>query len=128
MKMDWKKFKKVCSILLTVIFCVNFFNMAFATDSILGDYSQVSPDLGEGGDGIKPAVETVLGYIRFIGYAVAVGMILVIGIKYMMSASQERANLKRGSIYYIIGALIIAFATTIISIIMSIGNGSENAT
>ena len=40
-------------------------------------------------------------------------MLIYIGIKYTMSAANEKADLKRGLINFVIGAVIIAGAATI---------------
>ena len=58
-------------------------------------------------------VSEILGTISWAGYAIALGMILYIGIKYMMSAANEKANLKQSVINYLIGAVVLFTATTI---------------
>lgn len=64
---------------------------------------------------------TVLSYIQWFGYAVAIGMILYVGIKYMMASANEKADLKKASINYVIGAIVVAAATAIVSALASIG-------
>ena len=74
--------------------------------------------IGEGGR----AVQKVLGAIQWIGYAFAIGMLIYIGIKYTMSAANEKADLKKGLINFIIGAVIIAGASTICGWLASFGS------
>lgn len=64
-------------------------------------------------DGISPMVNTILSALMWIGYAIALGMLIYVGIKYVTSAANEKAELKRASINYVIGAIIIAAAVTI---------------
>ncbi len=64
---------------------------------------------------------TVLSYIQWFGYAVAIGMILYVGIKYMMASASDKADLKKASINYVIGAIVVAAATAIVSALASIG-------
>lgn len=64
-------------------------------------------------DGISPMVNTILSALMWIGYAIAIGMLIYIGIKYVTSAADEKAELKKASINYVIGAIIIAAAVTI---------------
>ena len=68
---------------------------------------------------------TVLGYIQWFGYAMAVGMLLYIGIKYMMSSANDKADLKKGSVNYVIGAVIVAAAATIVGILSRIGGSIQ---
>lgn len=62
---------------------------------------------------ISSAVPEILGLVRWIGYAVAIGMLVYLGIKYVMAAADEKANLKKGSINFLIGAIIIFAASTV---------------
>ena len=79
-------------------------------------------------DRVNPFIlEVFNNYANYDGGIIALGMILYIGIKYMMSVAQERANLKKGAFAYIFGAILLAGATTILPIIISVGTG-ENTT
>lgn len=55
----------------------------------------------------------ILGAIQYIGYAIAIGMLIAIGAKYAMSAADDKASIKSSSVKYIIGAVLIAGASTI---------------
>ena len=63
--------------------------------------------------GLGTPVGKILGAIQLFGYAIAIGMLIYIGIKYMMSSANEKAELKQVSIYYIIGAIVIIASSTI---------------
>lgn len=62
----------------------------------------------------------ILGIIQVIAVAITVGMLLYIGIKYMLSAADEKANLKQASINYIIGAFIVFAAPSLFRIIIDV--------
>ena len=70
----------------------------------------------------KTAVENILGAMVFVGYAVAVGMIMFVGIKYMFASADERASTKGMFVKVVIGALIISFSSLIIDIMLSVAN------
>lgn len=55
----------------------------------------------------------IIGYIQWIGYAIAVGMLVYIGIKYVMASANEKADLKNSLIKYVIGAVLIVGGVTI---------------
>lgn len=69
---------------------------------------------------IPAAERRINGYVQWFGYAIAVGMLLYIGIKYMMASANEKADLKKGSISYVIGAIIVVAASTLFGILSSI--------
>lgn len=70
-----------------------------------------------GVDALDGIVGGILGIVQVLGYAFGIGMLLYIGIKYTMASANEKADLKKGSISYVIGAVIILGASTIFSIL-----------
>ena len=62
----------------------------------------------------------IIYIIQYVGYAVAVLTLLGIGIKYMMSAPNEKADLKSRLIPYIIGCLLLFGGVSIMSLIYDI--------
>lgn len=76
---------------------------------------------------ITKKVGTFVNIIAYFGYAVALGMLAYIAMKYMMSAASDRANMKQGAINYLIGAFLIAGASTIATAVVSIVAGSKGA-
>lgn len=106
--------KKIVSILLTLAMLATMMSVAFALPDELGN---ISASMGQG----KGAVNQILSAIQWIGYAFAIGMLIYIGIKYTMSAANEKADLKKGLINFVIGAVIIAGAATICGWLASFG-------
>lgn len=103
--------KKVVSILLTLAMLATMMSVTLASKPTI-----VSTSF-EGSN----AVNKILGLIQWIGYAFAIGMLIYIGIKYTMAAANEKADLKKGLINYVIGAVIIAGAATICGWITTFG-------
>ena len=76
-------------------------------------------------DGLKGPTQKIIGAIQIVGYLIAAGMIVYIGVKYIMASASEKADLKGLAIKYVIGAILIVFGTTIASWIFSINGGSS---
>ena len=110
--------KKLVSILLTLAMMATMMSFTFAMPDDLNDISATVSSAS----GLSGAVKTVLGAIQWIGYAFAIGMLIYIGIKYMMSAANEKAELKKGLINYIIGAILVAGTATICGWFVSFGD------
>lgn len=66
---------------------------------------------------LKPMFESMLGFVQVIGSAISVIIIAVIGVKYMYSSVEEKAEYKKTMIYYVIGAVLI-FCTVNIMVIL----------
>ena len=62
----------------------------------------------------------VIGVISVVAMVFAVGMLLVIGIKYMMASPDQKANLKARAVPYLIGAALIFGAANILRYIEKI--------
>ena len=64
----------------------------------------------------KQITERLLGITQVIGSIISVIALIVIGIRYMISSVEDRANMKGVLIYYIIGAVLVFATTNILSI------------
>lgn len=66
--------------------------------------------------------------MMWIGYACAIGMIVFIGIKYIMASADEKANLKGMLVKVVIGSIIIVGSLTITNAVISLmGSGNSAA-
>lgn len=97
--------KKIFSLLITLSLICSSISYALPPD--------LNPSMSMPDSKIESIVPEILGLVRWIGYAVAIGMLIYIGIKYVMSAADEKANLKRASINYLIGAIVVFAASTV---------------
>ena len=112
-----KTMKKIASVLLTVSILITLGTSVFATTA--GGVTITQPG---GNNAFSTMGNKVLGYIQWFGYVIAVGMLLFIGIKYMMSSANEKADLKKGSINYVIGAVLVATAATVVGFFQTVGD------
>ncbi len=62
----------------------------------------------------------VIGIIYVVAMIVSVGMLVIIGIKYMMAAPDQKASLKARAVPYLIGAALIFGAANILRFIEKI--------
>ena len=104
--------KEVMSILMAVAMLFVMYGGVFAFSGITAKPSAPSGAAGIAG--------TVIGVMKWFGYAIAIGMLVYIGIKYIMASANEKADLKNALIKYVIGAVIIVFAVNIADWIFSI--------
>lgn len=71
----------------------------------------------QGAGAIKKILATVLDVVRLVGAAVAVVMLMTIAAKYMIASSGDRADIKKYAFNYVIGAIILFAASSILTII-----------
>lgn len=80
-----------------------------------------------GGDEFTNAANKIIGAMMWIGYACAIGMIVFIGIKYIMASADEKANLKGMLVKVVIGSIIIVGSLTITNAVISLMSSGNSA-
>ena len=58
----------------------------------------------------------MLGIIQVLGSAISIGALIVIGIRYLFSSSDEKAATKGAVKYYLIGAILVFATTNVLSL------------
>ena len=81
---------------------------------------------GATADKIKTAGDTILSAILWVGYAVALGMVVFIGIKYIMGSADGKANMKSAIVSWLIGAACVFMCTTIVGWITGVIGADTN--
>ena len=108
--------KKILKSLFLIIFIVIFFNnIAYALDS-QSFVDQVSPGGGDTGQFSK-AINVIVGIFQVVAVGVAAIMLIVLAIKYMSSAPNEKAEIKKHAAVYIVGAVMAFAAVGVVQII-----------
>ena len=67
-------------------------------------------------------LNALLSALAWFGYAIAIGALVFMGIKYVMSGANEKANLKGSASKYLIGVALIVFCSTIAAAAANIAN------
>ena len=75
-----------------------------------------------GGGDVKTMINTIIGVFQAFGTAILVAAVLMLGIKYMLASSQDKADLKKQAVPILTGCILLFAATTIAKIIADIGS------
>lgn len=118
--------KKIMSVLMVFAMLFSMCNVAFASGTAganagTGTGGTTIPTISPYSGGATTLASKVLGFVQFVAYAIALGMLIYVGIKYVMASANEKADLKSALVKYVIGAIIIAGASTILGWVMGIG-------
>jgi hypothetical protein len=113
LKLSKRSVKVISVIVLAVMMFMCFSPIAFAAG--LEDLG-ITPkaDSSKLGSGAQLA-NTILSALMWIGVAIAVGMMIFLGIKYVTSSPDGKADLKKQLGVYILGFVLIVGATTYFS-------------
>lgn len=62
----------------------------------------------------------IIGTVNIIGVIVSVIALIIIGIKYMIGSTEEKASYKQELMPYLIGAVFVFSSTTIANVIYNL--------
>lgn len=116
-----KSLKKiVISILLLIIFfsIINC-NSAFAAYDMMGLVNNQVNAKADANvtDSVNSIAGSVITIARVICTGVAIAMLTILGMKYMMSAPGDKADIKKHAVPYVVGAVIMFACTSILTIL-----------
>ena len=106
-----KKSIKVISVLVIAVmalFAVGNVAMAVTIPPVSGDVA--SSDLND-------TIGKVLGVIQWIGIIIAVIVAMFVGIKFITSSPEGKAEVKKTALFYVGGIVLLLAASTIVRVI-----------
>ena len=109
---------KITTILVIAMMLVSTVSTVFAERAaeVLGKL--------KGNTGAATAVTTtannIIGIVQVICYAAAVIMLVMLGVKFITASPEGKAEIKKSAIIYVIGAVIVFAAGTLLSVISSV--------
>ncbi len=111
------KKKVIFTIIEIIIFVACISNIAFAGG--LDPVSIISggPDGKTGVGKLNELGNAILGIVQYIGLGVAVIATLVLGMRYMYSSPDEKAEIKKKLIPFIIGGFMVFGAIQLVKIV-----------
>ena len=107
-----KKMIKIMALFICIVMIINVGVYAWGTTDINPSGQPASID-----NSIKTMGNNTLGIIRTVGVVLSVLMLIVIGIKYMLGSTEEKAEYKKSLMPYVIGAGLVFSASAIAQII-----------
>lgn len=112
------KITKILSIVLAVPIMLGImFTSVFAVNLDWDDITITSDTSSEVATSIGNVTGTIIGVVQIVGVAVAVIMLIVLAIKYISAAPNDKAEIKKHAVVYIVGAVILFAASGILGII-----------
>ena len=117
--MKAKTTKILSALMIVAMILMIVGNIAYATSP--KDFKGTTGFSGE--SSITSLGNSVIGLVRLVGTILAVVILIVLGIKYMMGSTEEKAEYKKSMMPYLIGALLLFGTSTVISIIYNFAKG-----
>lgn len=113
-----KIIKKVSIIIVTFVLLISILNLdAFADNFNLNAFDNEVSDAKGMQNLVNDTASTAISVARVVCVTIAIVILLVIAMKYMISAPGDRADIKKHAVHYVIGAFVLFAVTGILSII-----------
>lgn len=103
---------KVLNIILISLLIISMTSNVFALTPV-----EVKPDGTLNVDNLETVGNQIVSIIRTVGVVAAVIILMVLGIKYMMGSTEERAEYKKSMLPYLIGAVVLFAASALAQVV-----------
>lgn len=124
--MKIRKSVKVLLILLISIFVISVMqNLVFAvstTDAITAMGNMEGADIEDGTGKLGNIINAVIGLIQVAGTGISMIMVTMLGIKYLLAAPSDKADVKKQIVPLVVGAIILFAAVNLVSIVATIAD------
>ena len=124
--MKQKTIKILTMIIMSILLISISINSFAADNATLGGFNPKSikaNDSVQGGDQITSVGSSIVGILQVVGIVLSVVILIVLGIKYMMGSSEEKAEYKKTMMPYIVGAALIFAASVLANVVFQFFTG-----
>ena len=98
------------------------FVLASVASTVLG-YTDINSfkgnTTGDSAQKTQTLTQQIIGIVQIIGMSAAVIMLIVLGMKYVSAAPSEKADIKKGAMLYVVGAVLLLATAGILQIVKS---------
>ena len=109
-------------ILFTLVIFISFNSNILATTADLTTFPEVE---GEGIASLNKITGNVWATVLTILQILAFAAIIIAGVRYMFASADQKADIKKGLIYLVIGAILVFASSTIVKVVV---NATQQAT
>lgn len=116
-KTTMNKFIKIITALFIIAMLSTMVVSVFAIPTDVLDKVQGDTNQAMSVGGLSSTIKNVIGVVQVICYSAAVIMLILIGVKFITESPEGKAEIKKAAIQYVIGAIIVFAAGTLLGII-----------
>ena len=86
--------------------------------------ADITPSTSPSGESqINDVGRNIIGIVRAVGIVISVVVLAIIGIKYMLGSTEEKAEYKKTFMPYIVGAILVFAASVLANVIYNFAIG-----
>lgn len=128
MKIKNKTIVRIFTIAMLFVIIASSASIVFAEEAASGytDPDKYGGAVSTTGGNVQTTANQIIGIVQIVGMAVAVIMLIWLGVKYVSAAPSEKADIKKGALVYVVGAVLILASTAILQLIKTFGTEAAN--
>ena len=116
--MTMKRIAKICTVLIIIATIATMMSTVFAegASDVLGNLTGNT----DAASAVTTTANNIVGIVQVICYATAVIMLIYLGVKFITASPEAKADIKKSAIMYVIGAIIVFAAGTLLGVISNL--------
>ncbi len=107
--------------LIMALLPIEIFAVDAQVSTIISDMQNVKNSSVNVTSGIGKVINIAIRLVRVAGTGIALIMVTMLGIKYMLASSNEKADIKKQAIPIVIGCTLLFAAVNVVAIIAELG-------
>ncbi len=116
------KVMKIVTILMIMLMVVSISTSVFANNTPSVD-NFIKPPSGTDNSALENISGSIVSTISTIGVVLSIVVLMVLGIKYMIGSTEEKAEYKKTFIPYLVGAVLIFAGSSIAQLVINFASG-----
>lgn len=109
----------IIGIFLVILICMPMVQAGINPDDMKIDSSARSWNIDKIGG-------RIIWIVQFVGYAIALVSLMIMGVKYMIESPEGKADLKKRMIPFVIGAFLLFGASTLVGVVANFAQNNVN--
>ena len=116
--MTMKRIAKICTVLIIIATIATMMSTVFAegASDVLGKLTGNT----DAASAVTTTANNIVGIVQVICYTTAVIMLIYLGVKFITASPEAKADIKKSAIMYVIGAIIVFAAGTLLGVISNL--------
>lgn len=122
-KATMNKIMKIVTVLAIIAMIATMMSAIFATEGASGVLDTLKGNTTAANQ-ITGIISNVIGIVQVICYAAAIIMLIILGVQFITASPEGKAQIKKSAIQYVIGAIIVFAAGTLLGIIANMSSSA----
>lgn len=109
------KIMKILSLTVILLMVFTAISPVFAEDLL--NPNSIEAKTSDTSNKANTMIGQILGIVQVVAIGIAVIMLIILGVKYLAAAPAEKADIKKGMMIYVVGAILLFGASGILQLI-----------